>query len=122
MQDGLTTTLTLVAITQNEVVVFSAIENTYLSLVSGVTSIVGVYCAYRIQRYYDISTKTMLQATNFGSLLLALWGIVGIWTTRFGYRNVWEFWAFAVVYGFTIGIEFSYAQAFMAELVPKGRE
>lgn len=53
---------------------------------------------------------------------MPLWGMVGIWTTKFGFHNLWEFWFFAVQFGFTIGAQFSYGQAFMAELVPKGRE
>jgi len=64
----------------------------------------------------------MLQATNFGSLLVAVWGMIGIWTTKVGYHNVWEFWLFNAQFGFTMGAQFSYGQAFMAELVPRGRE
>jgi MFS-type transporter involved in bile tolerance (Atg22 family) len=48
--------------------------------------------------------------------------MVGIWTDKFGYHNLWEFWLFAAQYGFTLGAQFSYGQAFMAELVPRGRE
>jgi len=65
---------------------------------------------------------SVFQVTNFGCLLLALWGMVGIWTTKFGYHNIWEFWLFNAQYGFTLGAQFSYGQAFMAELVPRGRE
>jgi MFS-type transporter involved in bile tolerance (Atg22 family) len=64
----------------------------------------------------------MLQATNFGCLLVALWGMAGIWTTKLGYHNLWEFWFFNAQFGFTMGAQFSYGQAFMAELVPRGRE
>jgi len=64
----------------------------------------------------------MLQATNFGCLLVALWGMIGIWTTKVGYHNLWEFWFFNAQFGFTMGAQFSYGQAFMAELVPRGRE
>lgn len=64
----------------------------------------------------------MLQATNFGCLLVALWGMIGIWTDKVGYHNLWEFWFFNAQFGFTMGAQFSYGQAFMAELVPRGRE
>lgn len=122
LQDGISTTITLVSITQTQLVVFSAIENTYFIMVQAASCIFGVCFVYWIQKKFQLSTKTMLQATNFGALLMPLWGMVGIWTTKFGYRNIWEFWLFAVQYGFTLGAEFSYSQAFMAELVPKGRE
>jgi MFS-type transporter involved in bile tolerance (Atg22 family) len=48
--------------------------------------------------------------------------MIGIWTTKFGYHNLWEFWLFQSVNGFSIGAQYSYGQAYMAELVPKGRE
>jgi MFS-type transporter involved in bile tolerance (Atg22 family) len=48
--------------------------------------------------------------------------MIGIWTTKVGYHNLWEFWFFNAQFGFTMGAQFSYGQAFMAELVPRGRE
>ena len=42
--------------------------------------------------------------------------MIGIWTTKVGYHNLWEFWFFNAQYGFTMGAQFSYGQAFMAEL------
>lgn len=122
LADGTGTVLTLIGISQTQVVAFSATYNTYLIMLQGASSIVGVFGAYYLQRIFSLRTKTMLQFTNMGCVLIALWGMVGIWTTKFGFHNLWEFWAFAGVYGFTFGAQFSYGQAFMAELVPKGRE
>lgn len=70
----------------------------------------------------NFSLIVVLQITNFGCLLVALWGMIGIWTTKVGYHNLWEFWFFNAQFGFTMGAQFSYGQAFMAELVPRGRE
>jgi len=122
LADGVNTTITLVAITQTQIVNFSATQNTYLIMVQGASCIVGVYGAYYIQKMFNVRTKTMLQITNFGCVLIAMWGMIGIWTTKAGYHNMWELWLYAVLYGFTFGPQFSYGQAFMAELVPKGRE
>ncbi|KAN0115027.1 MFS general substrate transporter [Hyaloscypha variabilis] len=122
LADGIGTTITLVAISQTQVVEFSATQNTYLIMVQGGSAAVGVFGAYYIQRLFRIRTKYMLQATNFGCLLVALWGMIGIWTTKVGYHNLWEFWFFNAQFGFTMGAQFSYGQAFMAELVPRGRE
>jgi len=122
LADGIGTTITLVAISQTQVVQFSATENTYFIMVQGASAAVGVFGAYYIQRLFNIRTKTMLQATNFGCLLVALWGMIGIWTTKVGYHNLWEFWFFNAQFGFSMGAQFSYGQAFMAELVPRGRE
>jgi MFS-type transporter involved in bile tolerance (Atg22 family) len=122
LADGIGTTITLVMITQTQVVEFSATQNTYLIMVQGGSAAVGVFGAYWIQRLFNFRTKIMLQATNFGCLLVALWGMIGIWTTKVGYHNLWEFWFFNAQFGFTMGAQFSYGQAFMAELVPRGRE
>ena len=122
LADGIGTTLTLVAIAQTQVVQFSATENSYLITLQGGSAIVGVAAAYTFQRRFRIRTKTMLQFTNFGCLLLPLWGMIGIWTTKVGFHNLWEFWFFQAQYGFTLGAQFGYGQAFMAELVPRGRE
>jgi MFS-type transporter involved in bile tolerance (Atg22 family) len=122
LADGIGTTTTMIAIAQTQTVLFSVTENTYLILVQGGSAIVSVSAVYAIQRRFRIRTKIMLQVANFTCLLLPLWGMVGIWTTKFGFHNLWEFWTFAGLYGVTLGIQFSYGQAFMAELVPKGRE
>ncbi|KAI9736358.1 MAG: hypothetical protein M1834_001244 [Cirrosporium novae-zelandiae] len=122
LADGVSTTLTLISIVQAKIVTFSATESTYLIMVQGGSAIVGVFGAYYLQRLFNIRTKTMLQVTNFGCLLICLWGMIGIWTTRIGFHHLWEFWFFNAQYGFTLGAQFSYGQAFMAELVPRGRE
>ena len=122
LADGIGTTITLIQIAQTQVVLFSATQNTYLIMVQGGSAAVGVFGAYYVQRLFKLRTKTMLQITNFLCLLVALWGMIGIWTTKVGYHNLWEFWFFNAQYGFSMGAQFSYGQAFMAELVPRGRE
>ncbi|PBP28854.1 hypothetical protein BUE80_DR000089 [Diplocarpon rosae] len=122
LADGLSTTLALISIAQSQVVHFSAISNTYLIMVQGSSAGIGVFAAYYIQQKFGVRTKTMLQLTNAGCLVAAGWGIMGIWTHKVGYHNVWEFWAFNATFGMTLGPQFSYGQAFMAELVPRGRE
>jgi MFS-type transporter involved in bile tolerance (Atg22 family) len=96
LADGVSTTLTLVAIAQTQIVQFSATQNTYLIIVQGGSSIVGVFGGYYVQRIFKLRTKTMLQASNFGCLITALWGMIGIWTAKLGYHKLWEFWFFNV--------------------------
>ncbi|CAG8949663.1 hypothetical protein HYFRA_00003981 [Hymenoscyphus fraxineus] len=122
LADGVSTTITLTSIAQTQVVQFSATQNTYFIMVQGASAMVAVFGAYYVQAFFNLRTKTILQVSNFGCLLLALWGMVGIWTDKFGYHNLWEFWLLNAVYGITFGIQFSYGQAFMAELIPRGRE
>lgn len=122
LADGINTTLTLVAIAQTQAVQFSAVQNTYLIAVQGASAMAGVFGAYYVQVLFGLRTKTMLQVCNVGCVSLAAWGMVGIWTDTVGYHNLWEFWALNAVYGLTVGPQFSYGQAFMAELIPRGRE
>jgi len=122
LADGIGTTITLVAIAQTQTVDFSATQNTYLIMIQGAGAGVGVLGSYYLQKIYHVRTKTMLQWTNFGCVLVALWGMVGIWTDKFGFHNLWEFWCVNAFYAVSMGPQFSYGQAFMAELVPRGRE
>lgn len=122
LADSIGTTITLIAISQTQVVNFSVTQNTYLIMVQGASCIVGVFGAYYIQRIFNLRTKTIFQVTNVGCIIVALWGVFGIWTDKVGYHNLWEFWAFNAQFGLTYGAQFSYGQAFMAELVPRGRE
>ncbi|CZS93364.1 related to AUT4-breakdown of autophagic vesicles inside the vacuole [Rhynchosporium graminicola] len=122
LADGLTTTLTLISIAQSQVVMFSAISNTHYLMVQGGSAGLGVFAAYYVQKFFNLRTKTMLQITNAGCVIVSCWGILGIWTDKVGYHNEWEFWAYNAVYGLTFGPQFSYGQAFMAELIPRGRE
>jgi len=122
LADGINTCITLIIIAQTEAVSFSATQNTYMIMVQGGSATVGVFACYKLQKFFNLRTKTMLQITNFGCLLFPLWGMIGIWTTKFGFHNIWEFWFFNAISGFAIGSQYAYGQAFMAELVPKGRE
>jgi hypothetical protein len=35
----------------------------------------------------------------FSIIVLDIWGMVGIWTTKFGFHNKWEVWVYRVYYG-----------------------
>jgi MFS-type transporter involved in bile tolerance (Atg22 family) len=122
LNDAVNTLMTEVNIAQASVVSFSATANTYFGIVQGVSWSVFPYLGVWLQVKFKVSTKTMLYVANFGCCLLATWGVAGIWTTAVGYHNEWEFWVYACVCGAAIGVQWSYTQAFLGELVPKGHE
>ena len=99
LADGLNTNGTLVGIVQNQRIQFSFLQSTYLTLVSAITSIFSCYAFWYIQRYKKISTKKMFVVTNVVTVFIPLWGMIGIWTKKFGFHNIWEFWAYNAVYG-----------------------
>ncbi|KAF8437153.1 MFS general substrate transporter [Boletus edulis BED1] len=120
LADGLNTTGTLVSICQNDKFSFSFLQNTYLGLSQAITSIISTLGFWYIQRYWKISTKKMFVVTNVVTILIPLWGMIGVWTEKLGFHNVWEFWAYNVVFGLFQAPYYAYAQAMMAELSPPG--
>ncbi|TDL30023.1 MFS general substrate transporter [Rickenella mellea] len=120
LADGLNTTGTLVYICQNNKFSFSFLQNTYLGLSQAVTSTISTLGFWYIQRYWKINTKRMFIVTNVVTIFIPLWGMIGIWTERFGFHNVWEFWAYNVVFGLFQAPYYAYSQTIMAELAPSG--
>ncbi|KAH9013511.1 MFS general substrate transporter [Lactarius pseudohatsudake] len=90
LADGLNTTGTLVAICQNDKFTFSFLQNTYLGLAQAITSTASTL---------GFCTKKMFIVTNVVTILIPLWGMIGMWTDKFGFHNVWEFWAYNVFFG-----------------------
>ncbi|KAH8987572.1 MFS general substrate transporter, partial [Lactarius hatsudake] len=122
ISDGLGTTLTLVAICQNEQFTFSFLQITYLNLVQVVTCAASVVVSWYIQRHWKIDIKMMFLAVCILETLIPVWGMIGIWTDKFGFHNAWEFWVYSVVYGLAIGPNYSISQTMMGELSPPGFE
>jgi len=114
------TSIILVHICQNLQFTFSFLDNTYLSLVLVPTSGISMVSFWYIQRHWKIESKKMFMFTNVIAILLTLWGMVGIWTTKFGYHNKWEFWVHKALYGLFQAPYNSYSQTVMAELSPPG--
>ncbi|KZV75352.1 MFS general substrate transporter [Peniophora sp. CONT] len=120
LADGLNTTGTLISICQNDKFHFSFLQNTYLGLSQAITSTISTLGFWYIQKYWKISTKKMFVVTNVVTVLIPLWGMIGIWTNKFGFHNVWEFWAYNVVFGLFQAPYYAFSQTMMAELTPPG--
>ncbi|KAF7984748.1 hypothetical protein HWV62_11701 [Athelia sp. TMB] len=120
LADGLNTTGTLVSICQNDKFSFSFLQNTYLGLAQAITSTISTLGFWYIQKYWKISTKTMFVVTNVATIMIPLWGMIGLWTTKFGFHNVWEFWAYNVIFGLFQAPYYAFSQTMMAELSPAG--
>lgn len=122
LNDAVNTLMTEVNIAQASVVSFSVTANTYFGIVQGVSWSVFPYLGVVLQVKFGLGTKTMLYASNVGCCLLAAWGAAGIWTTAVGYHHEWEFWMYACLCGAAVGVQWSYSQALMGELTPRGHE
>jgi len=87
-----------------------------------VTSIISTLGFWYIQRYWKIDTKKMFVVTNVATVLIPLWGMIGIWTPNFGFHKAWEFWAYNVIFGLFQAPYYAFSQTMMSELCPPGFE
>lgn len=87
--DSLNTTVTVVGTLQSEIVSYNTLQLTYLLLVGIAAQAAGIYAFWYIQRRFRLETKTMFNAVAVGIILLDGWGMIGIWTQKFGFHHVW---------------------------------
>ncbi|CAL5869714.1 uncharacterized protein PFLUO_LOCUS3944 [Penicillium psychrofluorescens] len=120
--DSLNTTVTVISTLQNSIVAYNTLELTYLLIVGITAQGVGIYSFWWIQQRFKLGTKTMFNAIAFGIILLDGWGMIGIWTDRFGFHNVWEVWVYQTFYGLFICPWYSYSQIMISEVTPRGHE
>jgi MFS-type transporter involved in bile tolerance (Atg22 family) len=60
----------------------------------------------------------MLSFNVFWILVLTIWGLAGVHTTHFGFKHVWEIWAYQAFYGLLVCPWYAYSQTMIAEVVP----
>ncbi|KAI9650031.1 hypothetical protein NHQ30_000044 [Ciborinia camelliae] len=122
LADGLNTTSTLVSIIQNEVISFSFLQLTFLGLSQAVTSTFSTFAFWYVQQYFGIRTKPMFIITNIFSVLIPLYGMIGLWSDEVGYHHVRDFWIYNIVFGLFQAPYYSYSQTMMSEFTPRGYE
>ena len=120
--DSLNTTVTVVGTLQNTVVQYNTLTLAYLYIVGIFAQLLGIWGFWAIQKHFKLSTKVMFDAVMVGILLLDAWGMIGIWTQKFGFHNVWEFWLYQVFYGLFVCPWYSYSQIMISEVTPRGKE
>lgn len=64
----------------------------------------------------------MFNAIAIGIILLDGWGMIGIWTSRFGFHHEWEVWLYQAYYGLFVCPWYSYSQIMISEVTPRGKE
>lgn len=122
LSDGWTTTQSIYGICQNSIVEFSTTTSTEIYIVEGFANIVGIAAYWLIQKHWKISTKTILIINSVTLILMSIWGCIGIGTTKFGFHNVWEVWAFAAIACAAAAPFFTFSATMLSDIVPKGRE
>ncbi len=97
--DSLNTTVTVIATLQNEVVSYDTLTLTYLLIVGIVAQAIGIGVFWLVQKNFNLSAKTMFNWVMVSIILLDGWGMIGNWTDKFGFHNVWEVWVYQAFYG-----------------------
>ncbi|KAL4783654.1 autophagy-related protein 22-like protein [Aspergillus varians] len=120
--DSLNTTVTVIATLQNNIVAYNTLQLTYLLIVGIASQAVGIYAFWKIQQRFSLSPKTMFNAVAIAIILLDGWGMIGIWTSRFGFHNSWEVWVYQAFYGLFVCPWYSYSQIMISEVTPRGHE
>ncbi|KAH8691428.1 putative autophagy protein [Talaromyces proteolyticus] len=120
--DSLNTTVTVIATLQNTIVSYNTLQLTYLLIVGIAAQAVGIYSFWWIQQRFYLGTKTMFNVIAVAIILLDGWGMIGIWTQRFGFHNTWEVWVYQTYYGLFVCPWYSYSQIMISEVTPRGKE
>ena len=110
LAESLSTSVTVISTLQNAVVSYNATVLAQLVVVQFLSSTCGLFLWIRFQKFFALSPKTMLCGVISCIVLINLWGALGTWTTKVGFHQEWEFWAFAVWFGFFITPFYSYSQ------------
>ena len=122
LSDSLNTTVTVIATLQNSVVSYNTLTLTYLLLVGIATQLIGIWGFWTVQKRFKLSTKTMFNVVMVGIVLLDGWGMIGIWTHKFGFHHEYEFWLYQVWYANYVCPWYSYSQIKISEVTPRGKE
>ncbi|KAL4807053.1 autophagy-related protein 22-like protein [Aspergillus unguis] len=120
--DSLNTTVTVISTLQNTIVAYNTLQLTYLLIVGIAAQAVGIYIFWLAQQHFRLSPKTMFSFIALSIILLDGWGMIGIWTSRFGFHHSWEVWAYQAFYGLFVCPWYSYSQIMISEVTPRGHE
>ncbi|KAI8070320.1 autophagy-related protein 22-like protein [Gongronella butleri] len=120
--DAVTTTNVMIGIIQGNVTEFNNLQLTILNLASAASSIVGCLMFLVLSKKFGVRTKLNLFIIVTLSMVVAIWGCIGISSDKFGFKNVWELWAFYVWSGLFTAPIWAWQQTMLAELVPRGME
>jgi len=122
LSDSLNTSVTVIGTLQNSIVSYNTLQLTYLLLVGIAAQAVGIYAFWRVQKRFGFGTKPMFLAVAAAIVLLDGWGMIGNWTSRFGFKHVWEIYVYQVFYGLFVCPWYSYSQTMISEVTPRGHE
>ncbi|KAL4818969.1 autophagy-related protein 22-like protein [Aspergillus spinulosporus] len=120
--DSLNTTVTVISTLQNNIVAYNTLQLTYLLIVGITAQAIGIYAFWHIQTRLNLSPLVLFHIIVAAVIVLDLWGMIGIFTNRFGFHNTWEVWVYQAYYGLLVCPWYSYSQIMISEVTPRGHE
>ncbi|KAJ3115787.1 Autophagy protein 22 [Physocladia obscura] len=121
LSDAITTVGSTTILFATQKLNFSTTEILILAIGAPLTAGGGNYLWLCLQRKYNISTKKMLIFLISLSVLLPIYGIIGLFAPL-GLRAKWELFPAGIYYGALHGGIQSFSRVLFSELIPRGHE
>ncbi|KAJ3288073.1 hypothetical protein HDU79_005121 [Rhizoclosmatium sp. JEL0117] len=103
---------------QPQYVSYNILQSNLFSLAQAVASMAGCIIFWKVQLWFKLETKTMLQTSNLLTMLLFAWGIVGLFSKTAGYRSLPEFWFYNIAVGLWSAPFWALQNTYLSELIP----
>lgn len=120
--DALNTSINLQLILSNEVISYDMISVQYINLLQAGTGVIGMGLFWWVQKHFKFETKTMFLINSGFIIFLPLYGLIGTWTDKIGFHNVWEVYAYNAYFGLFISPYYAYSSTMMSCVCPRGKE
>lgn len=120
--DGLNTSINIQSIIQNEVISYDMISASYLYILEGGITVIGMAIYWWVQKRFKLSTKKMFVINSMFITFFPLYGLIGTWTHKIGFHNTWEVYAYNAYSGLFISSYYAYSSTLMSEVCPRGKE
>ncbi|KAJ3492436.1 hypothetical protein NLG97_g5396 [Lecanicillium saksenae] len=117
LQETFGTYFNITGILQNEVINYSPLKLNAMSLVADLSGGSGTVFVLLLQKKFRFSVKAGVFYGACMTLIPSLWGGIGLFTDKVGFKNVGEFWA-AQVWNFQTAAWGSYQITMISEVVP----
>ncbi|OAA59477.1 Major facilitator superfamily domain, general substrate transporter [Cordyceps fumosorosea ARSEF 2679] len=117
LQETFGTYFNITGILQNEVINYSPLKLNAMSLVADLSGGSGTVFVLLLQKKFRFSVKAGVFYGACMTLVPSLWGGIGLFTDKIGFKNVWEFWL-AQAWNFQTAAWGSYQITMISEVVP----
>ncbi|TQV97545.1 hypothetical protein V2A60_006704 [Cordyceps javanica] len=117
LQETFGTYFNITGILQNEVINYSPLKLNAMSLVADLSGGSGTLFVLILQKRFRFSVKAGVFYGALMTLIPSLWGGIGLFTDKIGFKNIWEFWV-AQAWNFQTAAWGSYQITMISEVVP----